>query len=99
MQELFGQVVDPFNSSQYRIFGMYIDEDGIQRMMGSFYHERTIGIFTTVFGMEHTVSYDSEFAQPEYGTYLVRSVIPVPASVYLFGSAIGLLGYLRRRKH
>jgi hypothetical protein len=31
------------------------------------------------------------------GRFEITEVVPVPAAVWLFGSAIGALGYLRRR--
>jgi len=38
-----------------------------------------------------------DFADTTAGVYLVRTVVPVPAAVWLFGSALGLLGWVRRR--
>ena len=32
-----------------------------------------------------------------YGNATVSAVVPVPASAWLFGSALGLLGWVRRR--
>jgi hypothetical protein len=34
-----------------------------------------------------------------FGTDLVFQVVPVPAAVWLFGSSLGLLGWMRRRAH
>jgi hypothetical protein len=40
----------------------------------------------------------SSYAYADYGSFLLRtSVIPVPAAVWLFGSALGGLGWIRRR--
>jgi hypothetical protein len=47
---------------------------------------------------ENTNSYYDLNSDIYRGTYLVRSsVVPIPAAVWLFGSAIGGLGFLRRR--
>jgi hypothetical protein len=36
--------------------------------------------------------------QPFAGTLSVSTAVPVPAAVWLFGSGLGLLGWIRRRK-
>jgi len=46
-----------------------------------------------------TVNGESAFVQKKFeGVGLVVTVIPVPAAVWLFGSALGLLGWMRLRK-
>jgi hypothetical protein len=39
-----------------------------------------------------------DFADETAGVYLVRTVVPVPAALWLFVSAFGLLGWFRRRQ-
>ncbi|MFW2403340.1 MAG: hypothetical protein ACN4GT_01155 [Gammaproteobacteria bacterium] len=38
-----------------------------------------------------------DLADGTAGHFLVRTAIPVPAAVWLFGSALGLLGWVRRK--
>jgi hypothetical protein len=74
-------------------YGLYEDEDGIWRNMGTF--RRTGGGYTAVYSTEYTSDYSSSLnGQQSFGTYLVRtSTVPIPATAWLFGSAlIGLVG-------
>jgi hypothetical protein len=78
--------------------GLYIDEDGFVRAMGT-----AIGILdeSLILGLDFTGDYSDQYestADTLYGTYLVQSsVVPVPAAAWLFGSALGFLGWIKRR--
>ncbi len=80
-------------------YGIYEDEDGILRTMGAFYdpaipHSR-------ILSTEFIGDYDWTRTQGihEHGMYLVRaSAVPIPQTVWLFGSGlIGLIGLARRK--
>lgn len=76
-------------------YGYYLDENDVMRFMGS---RRESGD-SWVFG-----NYDfvySGAANPDFGSFLVRdlSPIPIPAAIWLFGTAlIGLVGLGKRRE-
>ncbi|RMF94575.1 MAG: VPLPA-CTERM sorting domain-containing protein, partial [Gammaproteobacteria bacterium] len=51
-------------------------------------------------GVSLVITEQSEFAIATIASgfvYTFSAVVPVPAAVWLFGSAIGLLGFVRRR--
>jgi len=77
-------------------FGLYEDEASIIRVMGTQFY--TPSNQTVVEGMDFTQVLDTTTAVTGRGTFLVRSsVVPVPAAVWLFGSALGLLSWMRRK--
>jgi len=55
----------------------------------------------SIAGLESGFQYDVDFS--DAGTFTLTaltdgiSVVPVPAAVWLFGSALGMLGWMRRR--
>ena len=78
-------------------YGLYMDEDDIWRFMGPVRWSTSANLFTP----EYFGSYQGAADNGSYrmGTYLVRSsVVPVPAAVWLFGSALAGLGWMRRAR-
>ena len=80
-------------------YGLYADENGDIRMMGAAVGHST-GNYSTVYGTDFDYAYSQTDAQDYQGAYLVRSTgaeVPVPAAVWLFGSALfGLVGLSRK---
>ena len=54
-------------------------------------------VYNTEFVAEY-IGYDTISSDPKFGTYLVRATVPVPAAVWLFGSALAGLGWMSRRQ-
>ena len=53
----------------------------------------------TVYGMDFTLVSDGTHIHEGTGTFLVRSsVVPIPAAVWLFGSALAAMGWVRRKQ-
>ncbi len=55
---------------------------------------------TSVISDEYVADYSGVASSGSFyfGTYMVRSsVVPVPPALWLFGSALGLLGWMRRK--
>lgn len=79
--------------------GLYRDEDGLIKVMGVQSQISTGDSW--VQGLEFWPSqpnYETTSTAIGFGTYLVRtSVVPVPAAIWLFGSALAGLGWLRRK--
>jgi hypothetical protein len=79
-------------------YGFFYDENGKYTLAG------TAGSHlgnTTIYSPDYFGSYagDDVYGNSVVGVYLVRtSQVPVPAAVWLFGSALGGLGWMRRRK-
>jgi hypothetical protein len=96
-QSLFGLTQNP-NEQVESTYGLYIDKDGIVRMLGSSYRPYVDASF--VYGNyspDYGANYDSGTSAT--GTFLVRtSAVPVPAAVWLFGSALAGLGWMRRKQ-
>jgi len=79
-----------------RAYGRYMDEDNILRMMGTFKTDTESS--HSVFGLGFVGTYDPNQVGINSGVYMISgAVVPVPAAVWLFGSALGLVGFLRRR--
>jgi len=82
-------------------WGFYIDEAGAQRFMGTYSN-----LFYEIWGLNNYESYMVErlytidSLSPDIGTFLVRtSVVPVPASIWLFMSGfISLIAFRRKIK-
>ena len=84
-------------SSGRLAYGYYSDENDITRLMGS---RRTSSGESYIFGLNLSTVYTGA-ASSNVGSFLVRdlSPVPVPAAVWLFGTAlIGLIGFGKRRK-
>jgi hypothetical protein len=102
-RNLFG--VNQYGSQSGRnySYGYYYDEDNTVRMMGvsitQFVGDEILG--SGVFGMDFQSSHpdaESTLGHSAFGTYLVRTTaVPVPAAVWLFGSALAGLGWFRRK--
>jgi hypothetical protein len=91
---LFGPTRIGASASSY---GFYYDEDNIYRRMGVL--DDTDSNF--VYSAEYTPNFDSsqETGDSATGVFLVRSsVVPIPAAVWLFGSALAGLGWVRRKQ-
>jgi hypothetical protein len=58
--------------------------------------DNVTGFCSGVPGADASALQASVFDSP--GTWTKSTVVPVPAAVWLFGSALGLLGWMRRRK-
>jgi hypothetical protein len=88
--------IDLFGLDEQRAIGMYKDEDEIVRFMGA----QDNGNYTVVYGLEYSNVYsETSTTSSAIGTWLVRStVVPIPAAVWLFGSALAGLGWLRRKQ-
>jgi hypothetical protein len=81
----------------YYSYGLYLDEDHIWRSMGGFldlYYNNTV----MVTGMEFTNTYSANYSHENFGTFLVQTAVPVPAAVWLFGSALAGLGWMKRKR-
>jgi hypothetical protein len=102
---LFG--LNAATSLHQTTYGFYFDEDNLIRAMGA--NLRLSSSVTNILGLEHTSSYpnyDDTFTSVSHGTYLVYAssgtpgstspVVPIPAAVWLFGSALAGLGWFRR---
>ncbi len=99
-ENLFGatQIFFSFPLTQRFVFGLYEDEAGVIRVMGTQFSTQPGFTQTVVEGMDFTQVLDTTTAVTGRGTFLVRSsVVPIPAAIWLFGSALGLVGFLRRR--
>jgi len=99
---LFGATVDITSNVYYaKSNGYYQDEDGTWRITGVLKYlvdDVTDYETYTVNGLDHYGSYSGS-ANSSFGTYLVRAtVIPIPAAVWLFGSALAGLGWMRRKQ-
>jgi hypothetical protein len=88
--------IDLFGLDEQRAIGMYKDEDEIVRFMGA----QDNGNYTVVYGLEYSNVYsETSTTSSAIGTWLVRStVVPIPAAVWLFGSALAGLSWLRRKQ-
>jgi hypothetical protein len=100
---LMGEHLD---NDLYCYTGLYFDEDNEARGMGGCLFAD--GTFRSeVYGMEYLGNYrryvDEDSYSPirsvSYGALLVRTTaVPIPAAVWLFGSALAGLGWMRRKK-
>ncbi len=80
---------------------------------GGFFGQNTLGVLTVNFdsapggtmvmaindvwqGFFSSITFDPQVVDTNGGTV---SAVPVPAAVWMFGSALGLLGLVRRRMH
>jgi hypothetical protein len=52
---------------------------------------------TTEFFAAHIAGYDGSVTGNTSGKFAGSTVVPIPAAVWLFGSALGMLGWARRR--
>lgn len=75
--------------------GLYRDDLNNLRYMGIIDEYSS----NRVFGMDYTAILPEDISVSNIGTYLVRSsVVPIPAAVWLFGSALAGLGWMRRKQ-
>jgi hypothetical protein len=79
-----------------RTVGFYEDDEGFIRLMGAL---KLSEYNSAVYGMGYDDTFAADYSSAVVGTYMVRvSMIPVPAAVWLFGSALAGLGWLGRRQ-
>jgi hypothetical protein len=81
------QVMDCVQSTQAR--------PDVIRLMGVYWAYAASSL--VVYGPEFKNVYSNSETSPVLGTYLVRATIPIPAAVWLFGSALGVMGWMRRK--
>jgi hypothetical protein len=99
---LFGANFD--TAEQQGSVGIYIDEDGIGRGISAWaWRSGAYSGRSEVGGLEYLGNYSSYYDADSYynhGTLLVRTTayVPVPAAVWLFGSALAGLGWMRRKQ-
>ena len=78
---------------------LYVDEDGMYRAVGGTLDDAS----SQVFGIEHSIDFlqYAIYGHPEFGTLMVStSPVPVPPTVWLFGSGLlSLIGVARRKIH
>ncbi len=91
MVTLFGGVSSGSDNMSY---GLYQDSFGDVLFMGA----RQTPSISYVFGMDYELINDASYSDPLTGTFLVRSQVPVPAALWLLGSALGMLGWMRRNQ-
>ena len=79
--------------------GKYYDENNILRAMGAYQEVDRQDDLGVVYTVNHGYRYEDRDDLVTQGTYLVRSsIIPVPAAVWLFGSALAGLGWMRGKQ-
>jgi hypothetical protein len=108
-ESLFGPAQPPFFRAGGYTYGLYYDEDNILRMLGTLnYYDGSSGntadgefLGANVYGPEFIEDYSSYLytdSGSAFGTFLVsKTVVPVPAAVWLLGSALAGLGWFRRK--
>ena len=82
------------NDPVYTSLGYYLDEDSVLRAMGT---EIELGVAALIIGPEWFLAYGGS-ARQAYGTYLVRTTVPEPATLALFGLGLAGTGFSRRKK-
>ena len=91
---LFGVVPSGDN---LQMIGLYLDDLATVRLIGAHIYGG-VNDFNRVQGIDFDWSGSSSTNFAVGGTFLVRSsVVPLPAAVWLFISALGGLGFFRRR--
>jgi hypothetical protein len=98
--DLFGVVRSDSGGERELAHGLYFDEDGIVRAVGvdheSGYVRGVINGLESVY--DRSYNYETS-ASTSSGTFLVQgTLVPIPASVWLFGSALAGLGWMRRKQ-
>lgn len=102
--DLFGPVRTQVFSSDlfvYGTWGFYIDDSGIQRIIGTYIQtESTHPSRYIIDGLNNDLQFHSDFNAIATGTFLVQSsVVPIPAPVWLFGSGlISLIALANKKK-
>ena len=92
---LFGFTDAPSQPNTQVSRGRWLDDLGGVHTMGAVAFSPTN---STIYGIDYLYSASADAQIPNVGTYLVRtSVVPVPAAVWLFGSALSFLGFARRK--
>jgi len=93
---LFGYTDAPSQPNTQVSQGRWLDELGGVHTMGAVAWSATN---TRILGIDYLYSAPANSQVYNLGTYLVRtSVVPIPAAVWLFGSALAGLGCLRRQQ-
>jgi PKD repeat protein len=82
---LIGATID--NDPVFSSLGYYLDEVSVLRAMGT---EIESGVAALIIGPQWGTTYGGS-ARPAYGTYLVRTTVPEPATLTLVGLASGTL--------
>lgn len=82
------------NDPYFTALGYYLDEDDLLRAMGT---EFETDVATLIIGPEWFVNYGGS-ARLAYGTYLVRTTVPEPGTLALFGLGLAGIGFSRRKK-
>ena len=85
-----------FGSIDGRSFGMYMDENAEWEFIGIFRNANYS--YTRIYGLDTDFTFSPSVGAQWRSTLLVREVVPIPAAVWLFGSALISISPIRRKR-